>query len=122
MNSINRRKRGEEGENIAAEYLCNNGMKILERNYRFNRGEVDIIAEDGEEIIFVEVKMRISNTFGTPEEAVTEEKQRQIMSVAEGYLYERNLNNRPCRFDVVAIDFLDGKKTIRHERDAFSNI
>jgi putative endonuclease len=57
--------------------------------------------------------------FGAPEDAVTEEKQEQVHTVADGYLFENDIDNRPCRFDVVAIEFKNGKTEIRHIRDAF---
>jgi putative endonuclease len=119
MSPINRRKQGQAGEDAALAYLQKKGLKILERNYRFERGEIDLIAEEGEELVFIEVKARRSNAFGSPEDAVTEEKQEQIIAVADGYLYERDINNRPCRFDVVAIEFKEGTMEIRHIRDAF---
>lgn len=119
MSSINRRKQGTAGEDLAAQYLQKKGMKILERNYRFERGEIDIIAEDGEELVFVEVKARRSNAFGPPEDAVTEEKQKRVYDVADGYLFEHGIDDRPCRFDVVAIEFQIGCSEIRHIRNAF---
>jgi len=119
MSIINRRKQGKTGEDLAARYLEKNGLKIIERNYRFERGEIDIIAEEGDELVFVEVKARRSNTYGSPEDAVTEKKQKQIYAVADGYLFERDINNRPIRFDVVAIEFKNGCTEIRHIRDSF---
>ena len=119
MLPINRRTQGKAGEDLAAQFLERNGLKILERNYRFERGEIDIIAEEGDELIFVEVKARRSTAFGAPEDAVTEEKQEQVRAVADGYLFEHDIDNRPCRFDVVAIEFKNSKTEIRHIRDAF---
>ena len=119
MSPINRRRQGQAGEDLAARYLEKIGLKILDRNYRFERGEIDIVAEEDKEIVFVEVKARRSQTFGTPEDAVTEEKQEQIHAVAEGYLFEHDIDNRPVRFDVVAVEFRNGRAEIRHIRDAF---
>lgn len=119
MSATNRRRQGKIGEDLAAKYLERNGLRIIERNYRFERGEIDLIAEEGEELVFVEVKTRRSNAFGAPEDAVTEEKQEQVRAVADGYLFERDINNRPCRFDVVAIEYQDGCTEIRYIRDAF---
>jgi putative endonuclease len=116
---MNRRKWGKAGEDLAAQYLEHSGLKILERNFRFERGEIDLIAEEGEELVFIEVKARQSNTFGTPEDAVTERKQEQVHTVAEGYLFIHDIDNRPCRFDIVAIEYRDGTAEIRHLRDAF---
>jgi len=119
MTTIDRRRQGIIGEDLAARYLERIGLRIIERNYRFEGGEIDIIAEEGEEVVFVEVKSRRSNAFGTPEDAVTEEKQEHVHAVADGYLFERQLDDHPCRFDVVAVEFRNGTVDIRHMRDAF---
>jgi putative endonuclease len=115
----NRMKRGKSGEDLASRFLVKNGFTILARNYRFERAEIDIVAEEGEELVFVEVKTRRSTAYGAPEDAVTEEKQEQIRSAADGYLVQHDIDNRPCRFDVVAIELKKGAATIRHLRDAF---
>ncbi len=112
-------QRGDLGEELAAEYLINKGYKILERKYRFEHAEIDLIAEDGEEIVFVEVKARKSKAFGDAEEAITEAKENHVRNAAEGYLYEKNIEDRVCRFDVVAVEFHDGRANIRHLQDAF---
>ena len=119
MSQINRRIQGKAGEDLAARFLEQQGLKIIKRNYRFERGEIDLIAEEGDELVFVEVKARRSTAFGSPEDAVTEEKQEQVHTVAEGYLFEQDIDNRPCRFDVVAIEFKNDKAYIRHIRNAF---
>ena len=116
----NMRKKGEFGEELAANFLVRNGYKILDRNYRFERAEIDLIAEDGNELVFVEVKARSSKTFGEPEDAVTEQKENQIRNAADGYLYEKNIDDRPCRFDIIAIEFRNGVLDIRHIKDAFT--
>jgi putative endonuclease len=94
-------------------------MKILCRNYRFERGEIDVVAEDGRELVFVEVKTRRTKSYGEPEEAVNAKKQAQLRKVAEGYLFEHRIDDRPCRFDVVAIFFHNGKAEIKHFKNAF---
>ncbi len=119
MTSADRHEQGRTGEDLAARFLQEKGLKIIGRNYRFERGEIDIIAEEGDELVFVEVKARRTDTYGTPEEAVTEKKQKQIYDVADGYLYEHDIHDRPCRFDVVAIEFRNGRAEIRHLRNAF---
>ena len=91
------------GESLAVAHLKARGYDILERNYRALRGEVDLIAQDGEFIVFVEVKTRRSLKFGLPQTAVTTQKQRQISKVALAYLQAKNLFDTPCRFDVIAI-------------------
>lgn len=116
---VNKRAQGAIGENLAAEFLEKNGYLILQRNYRFERGEIDLIAKDENELVFVEVKARASDVFGSPEEAVTPEKQRQIRMVAEGYLFDHKIEDQACRFDVVAIHYVNGKPIIKLIRNAF---
>lgn len=115
----NRRRQGDEGEDLACAFLEREGYAIVERNFRYERAEVDVIAKDGDELVFVEVKSRRSNAFGEPEDAVDEAKQEQIVNAAEGYLTEKDLDNAPVRFDVVAITYRDDSPVIEHIRDAF---
>jgi putative endonuclease len=91
------------GETFAAEHLKASGYQILAQNYRFQRGEIDLIALQDKRIVFVEVKTRRSLKFGLPQSAVTEQKQRQISKIALAYLQTENLLDAPCRFDVIAI-------------------
>ena len=91
------------GESLAVAHLKARGYKILEQNYRAVRGEIDLIARDGDFIVFVEVKTRRSLKFGLPQAAVTIQKQRQISKVALAYLQAKNRFDAPCRFDVIAI-------------------
>ena len=91
------------GESYAVAHLKARGYQILAQNYRFGRGEIDLIAQDGDCIVFVEVKARRTLKFGTPQSAVTTQKQRQISKVALGYLKAHNRFDAPCRFDVIAI-------------------
>ncbi|MBM4168590.1 MAG: YraN family protein [Ignavibacteria bacterium] len=114
-----RKQRGNRGEDLALDYLRSRGYHVLARNYRFERGEIDLIAEDGEVIVFVEVKTRRSMKYGQPEHSVTLRKQNQIRKVAEGYLHEHEMRNRPCRFDVLAITMTYHDPTIIHYRNAF---
>ena len=99
----NRQDLGRTGEAIAVRYLRRKKYAIVETRFRFLRGEIDIVARDGDTLVFVEVKMRTGRGYGRPEESVTAEKQRQIRKVAEGYLLLRRPGDVPCRFDVVAI-------------------
>ena len=91
------------GEALAVAHLKARGYEILARNYRAIRGEIDLVAQDGDCIVFVEVKTRRSLKFGLPQAAVTAHKQRQISKVALAYLQTHNLFDAPCRFDVIAI-------------------
>jgi putative endonuclease len=115
----NLRAKGTLGEDAAVEYLGKKGYRILERNYRFERGEIDIIAEEREVLVFVEVKARRSQAFGEPHEAVTARKQNQIRKVAEGYLFLHEINDKECRFDIIAIHYKGSKMSIEHFENAF---
>ncbi len=100
---FNRRTVGTYGENLSLNFLINKGYKILERNYRTRYGEIDIIAQDKNEVVFVEVKLRHTSDFGMPSESVTTKKQNHIIKSALQYLKAKNLYNKNIRFDVVAI-------------------
>ena len=106
---------GNYGEALAVKYLSDKGCKILARNFRSKMGEIDVIAEDGKYIVFVEVKYRTDNLYGEPFEAVTAAKRRKIRRTAELYLLKTGNINRDCRFDVI--DILDGR--IEHYENAF---
>ncbi len=112
---------GAWGEDRAAEYLCQQGLKIIERNFRTPVGEIDIIARNRKFLVFVEVKTRRSTAFGTPQEAVGARKQRQIIRTAHWYLQNnKNLRLQP-RFDVIAILCQSNAAVeVTHIQDAFS--
>lgn len=95
---------GREGEDQAARYLAKRGYRILERNYSTRSGEIDLIAMDKETVVFVEVKTRSSDRYGSPELSVTPRKQKRMIKAALGYIRYRKLHQVPCRFDVVAIN------------------
>jgi putative endonuclease len=94
---------GRLGEILAADYLVRQRYVIVEKNYRKQYGEVDIIARDGGVLVFVEVKTRQSIAFGTPFEAVDARKQRQLSRIAQDYIQSRRLSEVPARFDVIAV-------------------
>lgn len=98
---------GQRGEELAADYLLKKGYRLIERNFRNNYGEIDIIALDiakkEKTLVFVEVKTRKNDLFSYPSEAVTKKKQSQISKVAMAYLSKNNMENVAARFDVVAI-------------------
>lgn len=119
---------GRKGENEASRFLRHAGFSILERNYRNDRGralgEIDIVARDGRELVFVEVKARsvVSDDDDIlPEEAITPEKLRRLSRIAEAYVRERTDGDVPYRFDALAVRFFrDGRKPeIRHLRNIF---
>jgi putative endonuclease len=94
---------GAEGERAAAEFLEARGYRILDRNYRTKLGEIDLVAEEGRTLVFVEVKVRLNDRFGGPAAAITPAKQARIARLAQQYVVSRRLGERPCRFDVVLI-------------------
>lgn len=112
---------GDRGEKEAARYLRRQGMKILHRGYRTAHGEIDLIALEGNMVVFVEVKARRQ---GSPAEAVTPEKQRRLTLAALHFLKKYNLLNERCRFDVVAIIWPEGNSSaqIEHISDAFEAV
>jgi putative endonuclease len=107
------------GENAAARYLRQIGYKIILRNYRSPVGEIDIIARDGDTLVFVEVKTRTYDD-PTPEEQVNLTKQHQITKAAKTYLNRYGSSQPPARFDVVAVVWpADREPVIRHVQHAF---
>jgi putative endonuclease len=94
---------GKTGENLAVNFLKANGYRIIEKNYKNIFGEIDIIAQEKDVICFVEVKTRHNDLLGSPFEAVTKRKQRQIAKVAQSYINAKRLGNNNFRFDVVGI-------------------
>jgi len=110
---------GDRGENLAARYLQNRGMKIISRNFRCDSGEIDIVARDGSTIVFVEVKTR-SYDDPTPEEQVNHAKQHKLTKAGKIYLSRYGFPQPPARFDVVAIVWPQGRDPIiRHTPHAF---
>jgi putative endonuclease len=110
---------GSEGETIAAQFLKKQGYEIIAHNYKTRIGEIDIIAREGETIVFVEVKTRSTSTFAAPYESVDTAKRQKMKNVASLYLKKQKIEF-PARFDVISITCLqNGQKSIRHIRDAF---
>jgi len=114
-----RQKRGLQGEEEAARHLKKSGLKILVRRYRCRFGEIDLVAREGETLVFVEVKTRRSADFGDPSLAVTPEKQKHISRVALDYLRRLNHPEIPVRFDIVEVIPSDSRFECNHLRNAF---
>jgi len=97
---------GKRGEQLAAEYLKNNGYKILDTNYQKRKGEIDLIAYDptSDEIVFIEVKARSSQSYGYPEEAVNQNKIKKITQVARMWIEEKDKVDVFWRIDIIAIE------------------
>ena len=111
---------GARGEALAGKYLRRAGYRLLTRNYRCRFGEIDLVAEEGGNLVFVEVKTRNSAGFGHPLEAVDRRKQGQLIRAARLYLSEQGEEERFCRFDVVSVTFgADGAPLIELVKNAF---
>ena len=111
---------GARGEALAALHLVDSGMELVERNWRCRHGELDIIARDGEVVVFVEVKTRSGTGYGTPAESVTYPKQQRIRRLALAWLDEQGGPWVKMRFDVVAIVMTrDGDPVVSHLRGVF---
>ncbi len=119
ISGSNNIEKGKKGEDIAAVYLRKKGYRIVERNYRCRYGEIDIIAMDAGDIVFVEVKSRKSESFGSPEEAVSIVKQKKISNVALNYLQEKGITDHNARFDIVAVRLIPEGNRTNIIRDAF---
>lgn len=112
---VHKKALGRKGEKLAEKYLRGKGMKLLARNYRTPFGEADLLMKDGEEIVFVEVKTRSSDAYGTPAEAVAAAKRKRYLDVAAFY-WKQTGEEPNARFDVVEV-WADGR--IEHLKNAF---
>lgn len=112
---------GSRSENRAVAFLERKGFRILTRNYRSPSGEIDIVALDGKTVVFIEVKARRGETFGGPETAVDDRKQRRISRAALTYLSARRALDRSCRFDILSIRETSAQAVqIDHIQNAFN--
>ena len=111
---------GNWGEEVAGRFLQDKGYQILETKYRCTWGEVDIVARDGDELVFVEVRTRRDTKYGTPEESLTRAKAKRLMATAEDYLQRHGEDNLDWRIDLVAIRLGEGRQVegIAHIRHA----
>jgi len=114
-----RRQLGDQGEDLAAAALKQQGYKILERNYVTPLGEIDLVARQGKTVVFVEVKTRRGSRFGAPQEAVTPGKQGRLRRLADYYLKAKRLTETPVRFDVVAVTLADAGPQVEIIQNAF---
>lgn len=110
---------GQKGEDIAFDYLIKKGFRVKERNWRYDRAEIDLIAIHRQQVVFVEVKTRSAVIYEDPRETISEQKIRLLVHAAEAYLLEKEIDFE-ARFDVVSIKwFGDEKYEIEHIEDAF---
>lgn len=116
-----RRTLGQRGEDAAVAYLERTGMTVIERNWRGSGGEVDIVALDGDTVVFCEVKTRRSCHKGAPDEAITPAKQRRYARLAAQYLRDASLGEVSTRFDVITLRVIaPDRALLRHHRAAFT--
>lgn len=115
-----KQKIGKEGEDIAKKYLKQKGYTIIEQNFRCKQGEIDIIALDKQEIVFVEVKTRTNTRYGLASEAVNSQKKKHILGAIKYYIHKRNLENKFIRIDVIEIYMKKQKAYINHIKQAIN--
>lgn len=112
---------GRLGEDAAAELLAAKGYAILERNLALGRLELDLVCQDGDTLVFVEVKTRAEGSLATPADGLTAQKRARLIKAAQLYLSRHKLWDRPCRFDLVAVTLRAGEVArIAHTENAFS--
>ena len=99
---------GQRGEAMARGFLQEQGYCILESNFRCSFGDIDIVAQDGDETVFVEVKTRHSTTYGTPEESLTPAKQQHLLAASQEYLQRHSISGTDCRIDLVSVRIAPG--------------
>ncbi len=109
---------GREGEALAANFLQQKGYEIVDRNWRYGPKEIDIVARDGDTMVFVEVKTRSTLAFELPQEAVTKKKMKNLVEAADAYLIQRNIDLE-SRFDIVAVLNGNPPKVIEHLEGAW---
>lgn len=120
MNLLNFKKLvGNKGESIAEDYLKRKGYKIIRKNYRCRFGEVDIIARDNDTIVFIEVRTKQNDNFGSPQDSITPAKIEKISKTSLSFIQEKKLTGFSYRFDFIAITFPQGKPNIEHIENAF---
>lgn len=109
---------GRIGENIIADYITKLGYKVVERNFECNQGEIDIIAKDKEELVFIEVKTRTDISYREASEAVTNTKKRHLINSIKYYIYKQKLENQPIRIDVAEVYINKGKVKVNYIKQA----
>ena len=110
---------GGRGEDLAAGFLKAKGYVLLERNFRSPVGEIDIVAREAQTLVFVEVKTRETDGFGSAKWAIDQKKRRKVSMAALAYLNKKGWGEKPARFDVVAVDMTQGGPRIELYRNAF---
>ncbi len=121
---VGRRQMGQRGEELAASYLEKMGCRVVQRNYRCPQGELDLVVEDGEDLVFVEVRTKRQPCLFQPEETITRSKALRLVKLGERYLAATGQEQRPWRVDVVAVELGNRGEPVRIERfkDATSGV
>jgi len=122
INQQTTRQRGDNWEQFAEQFLAGNGLVFLEKNFHSRQGEIDLIMQDGDCLVFIEVKYRRNNNFGGAKAAIPYKKQQKIIKTAVFYLQQQGLKeyNTSCRFDVVAIEGAVNQPDITWLKNAFN--
>lgn len=115
---------GKLGENVACDFLKENGYVLIERNFKCKQGEIDIISKDtvNGDLVFIEVKTRTNSLYGHPVEAVNNHKQNHVYNSAKYYIYKNKIENIPIRFDVIEIFIKNNKFFVNHIKQAIDDI
>ncbi len=110
---------GRRGENIACEYLIRIGLLVVCKNFYCRFGEIDIIAKDGEELVFIEVKTRTNNKYGNPSDSVDYNKRNHLHRAIEYFIYTKNIKNINIRVDVIEVYLKSNKVRVNHIKNVF---
>ncbi|VAW71660.1 UPF0102 protein YraN [hydrothermal vent metagenome] len=119
---LNHKAIGDEAESLACDYLSKQGLHLLERNYRCRGGEIDLIMQHGDSLVFIEVRYRRNIAYGRAIETVTRHKQRRVIHCARVYMNHHGSWNVPARFDVISIEGEPNQRQIEWINDAFQAI
>ncbi len=113
---------GIKGEKLALKYLRKQKMRLLKKNFRSGKGELDLVMQDGHDLVFVEVKTRTNEGLYPAETAVDRDKQKMLIKTARHFINRYKLHKHPCRYDIVAVILTpESQPEIRHTRDAFAS-
>jgi putative endonuclease len=117
-----RQKLGKQAEDLVSRELAAQGYQILQRRFRTQFGEIDIVARDGGTLVFVEVRARVGEGYGSAEESITPRKQWRMTRMAQTYLLDQGLGEVDCRFDVVAVDWSEKEPVVTIYQSAFDAV
>lgn len=115
-----RQRLGKAGEDAVCRHILQNGMRVRARNYRAGKGEIDLVAQDGDTLVFIEVKTRTSTVYGTAAEAVGYKKQQMLLRTAQYFIAQQNAHNIAVRFDVAEVYAQGSSLRIEYIKDAFT--